>query len=779
MLVAKHTRALLPGVLAVLFALPAVAQWQDRTIVLNPGWNAVFLDEQPEKNAPVDLFEGLPVDSVFLRFKQKTSTALFLKYPEALVPARPEWLTYIPEGQPGNHKTDLFALFAGNCCLIKLAGDEPVNWVIKGQPRLKPPQWGADSYNLVGFHVDPAAAPTFGDFFAPSEAHAGQPVYRLNPDGHWEAVADPFSTAMRPSEAFWVYCKGGSEYAGPLALSLDAGYALDFADILTERSITLRNNGDEPRTVLVTRVGSGSPTDATSPANLGPVPLGYMDPTIPIEERSWLSLPETLAFSLEARSQVTLRLEVRRREMAPVVLPGGFTEGLYQDVLEFRDTQGSRLTVSVSSEGLQPQAAIAKALKNGKTPPHVRAGLWVGMAEINAVAHLQKPFVRDALIEAANDLLAQFDTLDADEDFLLSYAEALVGVEDLTRHKLEQLDLDGNEYLSTSELNRIASSSQGIGGGEGVDESYPPVPVAEAGEFQFKLIFHVDNDGTVRLLRHVTKAWRTPDRTVEGDEGEFALITNDALLQNVPVHEDGRAYFVGTNPRAGGEPVGGRVVSNAFAFDEPVLLEGGFPWQDDLGSGIIEGTVVLPYDDPLNPFAHKFNPDHDNLGVDGKPYGWQAVAADTLYQGFGSLPHADPVGFDLEEAEHGTSDLYYGMTSGLFGMIDGDVDGLLSEDELNLVASGPKDGDGIESFTVTRYLTLEFKDVDECPECSEIATVPGWGDSLLAGTYSEEIRGIHKLLGPVIEPEDQVGIQISGTFVLKRISPIGELTDDV
>ena len=33
----------------------------------------------------------------------------------------------------------------------------------------------------------------------------------------------------------------------------------------------------------------------------------------------------------------------------------------------------------------------------------------------------------------------------------------------------------------------------------------------------------------------------------------------------------------------------------------------------DFGVNTLSGNVVLDYDDPLNPFRHKFHPDHDNL----------------------------------------------------------------------------------------------------------------------------------------------------------------------
>jgi hypothetical protein len=55
-----------------------------------------------------------------------------------------------------------------------------------------------------------------------------------------------------------------------------------------------------------------------------------------------------------------------------------------------------------------------------------------------------------------------------------------------------------------------------------------------------------------------------------------------------------------------GESIGRRLSSAAFGFRQPVLLAGAF-------GGTNTGTITLGYDDPLNPFKHRYHPDHDNL----------------------------------------------------------------------------------------------------------------------------------------------------------------------
>lgn len=121
----------------------------------------------------------------------------------------------------------------------------------------------------------------------------------------------------------------------------------------------------------------------------------------------------------------------------------------------------------------------------------------------------------------------------------------------------------------------------------------------------------------------------------------------------------------------------------------------------DSGSGSVAigstltRTIVLPFDDPTNPFVHQYHPDHDNKS---------------------------------------------GLTT--------------------LVA-------GQESHTVTRAVTFTFT---AAPPDGGSAT--GWGSSVLGGTYSEIVSGLHKDSVGVGTGD---GIQLTGTFELRRASELGTL----
>ena len=96
---------------------------------------------------------------------------------------------------------------------------------------------------------------------------------------------------------------------------------------------------------------------------------------------------------------------------------------------------------------------------------------------------------------------------------------------------------------------------------------------------------------------------------------------------------------------------------------------------------------------PLNPFKHKYHPDHDNL--------------DERFED--SLP------------------------------------------------------EGIESFTITRHMSLQFQDED--PEGLQPA---GFGDRITGGTFHEVIEGVHR------SP-----IHVAGTFRLSRVTEVAVLNDEL
>lgn len=511
----------------VLTASPALGQWVNQTISLQPGWNAVFLEVQPEPDECESVFQGLPVESVWF-WNRRFSSVQFIQDASTLMPEQPEWLTFFPSASGKGHLSDLFIIQGGRAYLIKIKGAQPVDWVVKGKPVLRSLDWMADSFNLVGFGVDPVAQPTFQAFFAPSAAHAGKPVYELNAQGQWRNIADPSSERIQPGKAYWVYSAGQSRYQGLLTVAVEQAGQINFGRVLTEQNFRLKNAGLSARQVTISKLPSETPPDPSLPLLAGDVPLSWWNTST----LSWADMTDDLQFTVPAGGELAVRLAVRRKDMSPFSPPAG-SAALYQNLFSIMDGAGSRLLVPVIARGLSTQGEQALAPLNFGAQSESgdgRAGLWVGTAVISKVNYPSDPS--------------------------------------------------------------------------------PPLrdtPVPTASEFQMRLILHVDGSGQARLLQQVTLMWQEgttmpdpedPTKQIVAEPGRYVLVADDGLV----------SQFSGAAVRDG-EVVGRRISSAAFTFSEPQAMTGSF-------GGLLACTLSTDYDDPKNPFKHKYHPDHDNLDYD-------------------------------------------------------------------------------------------------------------------------------------------------------------------
>jgi hypothetical protein len=136
-------------------------------------------------------------------------------------------------------------------------------------------------------------------------------------------------------------------------------------------------------------------------------------------------------------------------------------------------------------------------------------------------------------------------------------------------------------------------------------------PVPTASEFQFRILVHVDNSGQARLLQKVTQMWK--DGTLSTDSnglqvvsepGRYVLVSDDRHLPR----------FSGATLRDG-EAVGRRLSSAAFGFRSPIPMTGVV----NATNGLLQCAVFTGVNEELNPFKHRFHPDHNNLDDLGQP----------------------------------------------------------------------------------------------------------------------------------------------------------------
>jgi len=509
--------------------LSASAQWMTQTLNLRQGWNAVFLELQPNPPDCDTVFAGQPIESVWF-WNNRFSTVQYITDPNSLLPGQPDWLTYMPSNSTNRVTANLFTLLGGRAYLIKASA--ATSLTLRGQPLIRNPDWMADSFNLAGFYVSSSSPPTFQSFFAPSSAHAGQPVYRLSATGTWAPVVSPSATTLNQGESFWVRCSGASTYPGLLKITFEQGRGMDYGRALTEQTLRIKNTSSNTTTFTIKPLSSGGPPNTSFSALAGGVPLSYFVMNFASNQVGWVNLPAQLnSPPMAPGAEWALRLAVRRADMNSFILPAGYTDALYQSLLEVTDTLGSHIVVPVSAKGLQSYSTATMAQTHGAVRPHAtgppdpRAGLWVGSVVL-------------------------------------------------------------------SNVNQAAVST---------------VALPTASEFQFRLILHVDNGGDIRLLQKVVLAWTNGVYLTNqqgykqvASPGRYALITDESLL----------SQFSGSAIRDG-TITGRRFSSAAFGFREPILLSRTGIFGET--NGLFSCTVPLGYDDAVNPFKHRYHPDHNNL----------------------------------------------------------------------------------------------------------------------------------------------------------------------
>ncbi len=259
---------------------------------------------------------------------------------------------WAPENRSEHISTNLLALFVNRSYLVHFEGAMPTTLTIWGTPELRRMSWVPNSFNLVGFHLDPANPPTFEAFFDPSPAHQGQAAYRLDPNGVWTQVVS--YEHMVPGESYWVYSQSASTYEGPLSVELPGLDGLDFSAFITHYRVGIKNLGTT-RDVTIRMLPSSTP-----------VPLTYRQ-NLPEDEGQviWPGFSEPMVITAPTNEEVGTEWAVDR-----AAIPTESAEAL----MEISDGAGSRYLVPVRVR--QPSRALF-------------SGLWIGNVYVNAVSESQ------------------------------------------------------------------------------------------------------------------------------------------------------------------------------------------------------------------------------------------------------------------------------------------------------------------------------------------------------------------------------------------------------
>ena len=343
---AKKIKAMKKTIIALLIIVittAANAQYITQTLTINPGWNAIYLTVQPKSGEETwgTIFANPDITSVWA-WETNGSGIQFLQDPDELEPLSEQWRAWIRDKPL---LTDLYAATGGRAYLVKSNATGILNVNIEGSPVLPRITWQANSFNLVGFHVDGAGngKPLFTNFFENSAPHKGHEIYQLV-DNHWQKLEHPDTTEINPGEAYWVYCKTSSDFTGPLNLELEQGESVDYGTALLEQSVKFSHLVDQS-TVTILRSGENM--------------LNYWVDPSQSQEAGWKALPASLQVQTRQHDATTLRLGIDRSGLGTAVT--------YRGMLTISDAYGMIFQVPYSAEGVD------------------RSGLWIGTATIKQV----------------------------------------------------------------------------------------------------------------------------------------------------------------------------------------------------------------------------------------------------------------------------------------------------------------------------------------------------------------------------------------------------------
>jgi hypothetical protein len=320
----------LAGAFAILVAGPACADsLVTQTISLTSGWNAVFLEVTPQTNKAIDVFAGVPIDSVWTFIHEGQGVEFIQNVSEELVDD-PFWLVFFPTNRIEAKFNDLARIVGDTPYFIKLPAGTSYTWNVTGSPAVPRYDWNPEYFNLVGFFINPVPPrPTAANFFAHSPVLSGQAIYRLDANGVWQLVASPQSEQLREGEAIWVFASGETDYMGPLHVTIDQNAGMDFGGSLDELSVYLEN-----------RSLTNSTTVTIEDLSPGGTEFSYWTFDTNVDEVVWLDLPDPLTVTIGTGVTHRLRLAVNR---------GAISGDSYDTVLQVISDTGMRVRLPVTA----------------------------------------------------------------------------------------------------------------------------------------------------------------------------------------------------------------------------------------------------------------------------------------------------------------------------------------------------------------------------------------------------------------------------------------------
>jgi len=359
------------GVLSLLFAGTASAQWRSQAFELKTGWNALWLPGDATWQTVAAHLESQPAIQQVWRWDARANTIQFATSPDELFSAADQWSVWNrndPEAQT------LQSLLGNTPYLIETTA--PTTWTLRY--RIEAPQatWQTTGANLLGFPAGGGSgtpAPTFQAYFAslvfgggtglPATTRiyqyvGGDLVRNVNP------IAIPTTATIDPRTAYWITLPTATDFTAPVEYDLPGG-AIDFGRTQTSLPVGIRNRTTSALT-LTLELETSEAAPAGQPAVTGNVPLMIrnFDATSGQYQDTPLTTQRTLQIPASSTTQVLFALD--RTQLS------GAAGSQYASALKLTDS--ANLTLS----RLPVRAAPASA-----------AGLWACLVTLGNVEPLE------------------------------------------------------------------------------------------------------------------------------------------------------------------------------------------------------------------------------------------------------------------------------------------------------------------------------------------------------------------------------------------------------
>ncbi len=352
--------------LAGAWASPVWGQWSTQAISFSNGWNAIYLQVEPENPLCDVVFSNWPVSHVSY-YNMESAVSRFVLNPDEPQDMSSEFLTWVP-GLPAGANA-LNSVIAGNSYLV--FATQAFQRTLTGRPAVPRMEWvpGTNTYNLMGFCQ--AAGATFGTYLAGAGFDMSKlAAYRVGGTNSSKPnyytmggfAGTLGTTAMEPGKAYFISCDKRSSFVGPIKAYPAGTDGIVFQADQSRQTLRLVNENGVPLTVTLTPTNS-----AAAPSGAIPVipSLLYFD-----NLSGWHSLTSSVQKTLQADEEWALSLAVDRSGMLQGQSYGGR--------LICADSAGGRVEIAVEAEYSLPDPTRALW----------PAGLWVGKASLDRVSQV-------------------------------------------------------------------------------------------------------------------------------------------------------------------------------------------------------------------------------------------------------------------------------------------------------------------------------------------------------------------------------------------------------